>query len=218
MQLLLCAATPFEIAPAVQFLQTYNKHADNRIDVLVTGVGLLPATFNLTRQVLLNQPQFILQAGVAGSINDALSLGEVVVVNQESVGDAGVYENGIFSTLFDMALAEKNTHPWTNGQLVNEGITSLHLTGMKVVAGVTVNEITTNAERIAYYQQSGAQVETLEGAALHYVGLMTGIPFLQIRSISNYVGERNKSKWQMKEAITNLNDELQRIFIKLLKV
>ena len=48
----------------------------------------------------------------------------------------------------------------------------------------------------------------MEGAALHYVCLMEKIPFLQIRSISNYVGERNKRNWNMKEAIANLNKKL----------
>lgn len=217
MHLLLCAATPFEIEPTITFLQDYPKNTENQVDILITGVGLLPATFHITSQVDLNRPQLIVQAGVAGNLDATLSLGEVVMVQEEFVGDSGVYENQNFTTLFDMGLAEKNTPPWTNRRLKNPGVPSLPLTGVKAVTGVTVNEITTNAERIAYYQQSGAQVETLEGAALHYVGLMTGIPFLQIRSLSNEVGERNKSKWRMKEAIANLNHQLQRIFIKLLE-
>ncbi|ULT38317.1 hypothetical protein KRR40_24600 [Niabella defluvii] len=51
----------------------------------------------------------------------------------------------------------------------------------------------------------------MEGAALHYVALMEKIPFLQIRGISNYVGERDKRKWNFKDAIDNLNNELVRI-------
>ena len=34
------------------------------------------------------------------------------------------------------------------------------------------------------------------------------IPFLQMRSISNKVGERDKNKWKIKEAVENLNIEL----------
>ena len=54
----------------------------------------------------------------------------------------------------------------------------------------------------------------MEGAALHYVCLSEKIPFLQLRSVSNYVGERDKSKWALREAIMNLNIELQRLIIK----
>ena len=59
-----------------------------------------------------------------------------------------------------------------------------------------------------------SNIETMEGAALHYVCLSERIPFLQLRCVSNYVGERDKSKWALREAIMNLNIELQRLIIK----
>jgi futalosine hydrolase len=55
----------------------------------------------------------------------------------------------------------------------------------------------------------------MEGAALHYVCLLEKIPFLQVRSISNYIGERNKKKWNIKESINNLNKELIRLLESL---
>ena len=55
----------------------------------------------------------------------------------------------------------------------------------------------------------------MEGAALHYVSLMEKIPFIQIRSISNYIAERNKRNWNMKEAVENLNKELISILLQL---
>jgi futalosine hydrolase len=51
----------------------------------------------------------------------------------------------------------------------------------------------------------------MEGAALHYICLQQKIKFLQLRSISNTVGERDKQKWEMKKATTNLNMELKKI-------
>ena len=52
-------------------------------------------------------------------------------------------------------------------------------------------------------------VESMEGAAMHYVCLQEGISFVQIRAISNYVEPIDKSKWQMGKAIKNLNDVLK---------
>jgi futalosine hydrolase len=51
----------------------------------------------------------------------------------------------------------------------------------------------------------------MEGAALHYTCLMENIPFIQLRAVSNFVGERDKNKWKMKEAIAVLNEKLRRI-------
>ena len=84
--------------------------------------------------------------------------------------------------------------------------------------GVTVHEISTNPERINYYRdQLGAQVESMEGAALHYVALLEQIPFLQLRCLSNFAGERDKNKWVMSAAINILNQDLQRIILKFSK-
>ena len=44
------------------------------------------------------------------------------------------------------------------------------------------------------------------------------IPFLQIRAVSNYIGERDKEKWKMKEAINNLNQTILKYVDKLYKI
>ena len=38
---------------------------------------------------------------------------------------------------------------------------------------------------------------------------------MQLRATSNYMGERNKKKWLLKESIGNLNNELIRLFENL---
>ena len=60
-------------------------------------------------------------------------------------------------------------------------------------------------------EKFGADIESMEGAAFHYVCLQEKIKFLQLRSISNIAGERDKTKWTMKEAIVNLNIELKKL-------
>jgi futalosine hydrolase len=48
----------------------------------------------------------------------------------------------------------------------------------------------------------------MEGAAFHYVCLMEQVPFIQFRAVSNYVAQRDKTKWKLKQAIQTLNDKL----------
>ena len=108
-----------------------------------------------------------------------------------------------------MKLADGDAFPFTGGQLVNPFRPLLELTGLTCVGALTVNEITTNPERIRWYQQNTtAVVESMEGAALHYVSLQAGVPFLQLRSVSNAVGVRDKTKWDIKLAINRLNEAL----------
>jgi futalosine hydrolase len=213
MQLLLCASTEFEIKPTIEFIRQENIH---EIEILITGVGMMATTYALTKTVLSKRPDFILQAGVAGCLNKNLPLTKIVIVENENIGDLGVEENGAFKTLFDLKLLDSNLLPWKNGKLSNS-IETLKSTGLTIVDGVTVNEISTNKERIEYYrEQLNASVESMEGVALHYVALQEEIPFLQMRSLSNFAGERDKSKWVMDIAIANLNIELIRILTKFL--
>lgn len=204
----MCAATEMEIAATIQFLAA---HEYRHVEVVVTGVGLMTSTYAITKAISLHQPQFLLQAGIAGTLNQASALGNVVVVKNETIGDLGVANEGGFQSLFDLNLLSSNMSPWTNGALHNNYSKLLTL-GLDVVDGVTVNEISTKEKTIRYYrEQLEAQIETMEGAALHYVGLVERIAFMQIRSLSNYIGERDKTKWEIKKAIANLNRELQHL-------
>lgn len=212
MRILLCAATEMEIAPTIQVL---SQKDNNQIQLLITGVGLMACTYALTKEVTAKKPDFILQAGVAGSLQANQSLAQVVAVRSECIGDLGVQENGSFQSLFNLKLLSPDAFPWQNGRLVNKEALRPSI-NLPVVDGITVNEISTSEAQIDYYRgQLQVQVESMEGAALHYVALLEKIPFLQIRSLSNFIGERDKARWQMKEAIAALNHSLQHILSKL---
>lgn len=204
MNCLLIAATAKEIEP---FLNRY-RHGDNKhdIDILITGIGLTAATYTLTRQIHIKRPGLVIQAGIAGCYDKNISLGSVVIVKQDILADQSVMEDKQLKTMFDLGLIKFNHSPFTKGKLVNPQKELIKKTGLKTVNAISVNHITTSRQMISCYRQIFQPViESMEGAALHYVCLMEKIPFLQIRSISNYVGERNKKNWDIKNAIVNLN-------------
>src|SRR6059058_4471238 len=113
MQLLLCAATEFEIRPTIDFIRQEKR---GNIDVLITGVGMMATAYSLTKAILNKKPDFILQAGIAGCLNESLPLTKIVVIENENIGDLGVQENGAFKSLFDLKLLQKDAFPWTNGR------------------------------------------------------------------------------------------------------
>ncbi len=208
MQILLCAATTMEIKLTEEWI---SKNSLAGIDVLVTGVGMLQATHAITRAVLQLKPQFVLQAGIGGSLSNHFSIGDVAAIKQDCVGDMGVEENKQFRLAFDCGLINENDFPWSKGKLLNSNGLVKDV-GLPVANGVTVNEISTNAARIDYYHQTlSADVESMEGAVVHYVCLQEKIPFLQLRAISNFAGERDKAKWKIESSIFQLNKVVQSI-------
>lgn len=215
MRILLFAATAFEIAPTLQALQ--DKNLTDRVQVVITGVGIMAATYAITRAVATQKPDVMLQAGLAGCIDTAIPLGTTAIVLRENLGDLGVLQNGTFTSAFELGLLKDNEYPFQEGKLVNAHEDLLKGANLPFVDSVTVNEISTAEDRISYYKNGlQAGIESMEGAALHYVGLMEAVPFLQLRSFSNYVGERDKSKWVLDGAVEILNLELQRQLAKLL--
>ncbi|MEP6749507.1 MAG: futalosine hydrolase [Bacteroidota bacterium] len=209
MNYLLIAATTKEIEPFLSYIKQASGKKINLPDVLVTGIGLTATTYHLTKQLRLKKYDLVIQAGVAGCFNKKLSLGSVVVVAKDAIADQSVIELKQLKTLFDLKLVPADQFPYTKTWLVNPYSDWLKKTKLKRVKGISVNEITTSKQKIAFYEESfNAVTESMEGAALHYTCLMENVPFLQMRSMSNYIGERNKKKWNMKESIINLNTEL----------
>ena len=213
MKILLTAATTFEIEPALQLLEKKGLSSNNEVEVLITGIGPVNATYLLTISILNSKPDLVIQAGIAGSFNcNELPPGKTVLVKYDAFGDSGMEEKGNFTTVFDAGFAGRNHFPFTDGWIINQH-SLLNNSVLPVVKSVTINKVSDSpVQKEQLIKAFSPQTETMEGAALHFVCLQQNVPFLQIRSISNEVGERDKSKWKIKEAVENLNTEL----IKLL--
>jgi len=218
MEILLVAATSFEIQPTIDhFRDRARENGSKSLATLITGVGSLATTYALTRQIDRVRPDLVLQAGIAGCLTDKRA-GDVLVVKEEVLADLGVWEEQRFRSLFDMNLANPDGFPFTGGRLVNPHTPLFGLAGLEPVRGMTVNEISTDAQQISWHQQNtSAVVESMEGGPFHYVCLQAGLPFLQLRSVSNAVGVRDKTKWNIPLAIARLNEELIALLEKLEK-
>ena len=89
MKILFVAATSFELHQFVENLDkidgegsmvsSYRWH-DLDIDVIITGLGMVFTTYNLTRVLRERKYDLVINAGIAGSFSDELSIGTVVNV------------------------------------------------------------------------------------------------------------------------------------------
>ncbi len=215
MQIVLTAATPFEIAPALQWLEkTFPKQEKGvfknenlEIFPLITGIGMTSTAWRMGQFLAHNRPGMALNAGVAGAFDRTMRIGDVFNVATERFGDLGVEEaDGRFTDLFELGLAEPDTAPWSGGVLQNPA----EFAFLPLAHGLTVNKVhgaqpSISAIRLKY---PDAELESMEGAAFFYACLHADVPFLEIRSISNYVEPRNRETWDLPLAIGNLNRTL----------
>lgn len=214
MTILIVSATSFEIAPLLQHLQAkYIEHEPahfhrgaQKIAILITGVGMPLTAFAMGKVLALKKYDLAINAGIAGSYNRQLNLGEVVEVTSDYFGDLGVEEaNGDFTSVFSMNLIDPNQPPFANGVLHNPDPGNF----LPAAKGLTINKVHGYEPSIeSALKRYPADVETMESAAFFYACLLEKQVFLALRAISNYVEPRNRSNWNIPLAIEHLNQVL----------
>ncbi|HMN33360.1 MAG TPA: hypothetical protein PKA54_08300 [Chitinophagaceae bacterium] len=197
MKIILAAATSFELSKID--IQSKEKHFFIK---LVHGIGLLSSVYELTKAVLELKPDFIIQCGIVGAYRRDLNIGDSVLIKNEMI-EVGVENQNHIEDLFDLHFLNPNDSPFEHKMLPNQFVQNLK-TDFKKVNALTVQicsgTIDTIHKRIKKFHPD---VESMEGASLHYVCLKNNIPFLQLKSISNYVEVRNKANWNIELALEN---------------
>lgn len=217
MKILLVAATRPEIQPILQFLsENYSQinpsefhNNQSSINVLITGVGMVATAFQLGKTLSTTKFDLVINAGIAGAINRDLMLGDVVQVVEDQFYNFGAEDkNGALISVFDLGLIKENEFPFHSGRLTNEHIHK----EIKVAKGITVQKVHGAKHSIQALNPDKYDVESMEGAAFLYSVLLEKIKCYQIRSISNYVEERNRENWKIGLAIKSLNAKLIELF------
>lgn len=217
MRILVVTATHTEIAPLVAMLGDGSQsgprlkshtHAQNEIDVLTTGVGIMATAAWCSRVLSHKQYDLALNFGICGSFDPALELGQVVHVVSDCIAELGAEDGEDFLTIQKLKLLDADEFPFKRGQLLNlYPPTNLTLGGLKVVSGITVNTVHGNERSIAAVtQRFRPHVESMEGAAFMYACMIHEVAFAQVRAISNVVERRNRESWRVTEAISNLGE------------
>jgi futalosine hydrolase len=78
------------------------------------------------------------------------------------------------------------------------------------IATVSTCSATDNSAR-EVARRTGALAETMEGAACALVAHRRGIPFAEVRAISNYTGARANQRWDIQSALEALDHVLRRV-------
>lgn len=203
---LLVAATSSEIMDICGQIEPYKviKINDNW-SVLVTGVGIVPTVFHLTKALTSNHYDYVLNVGLAGAINRSLAIGQTVNVISEEFAFWGAEDHDNFLSVFKSGLQSPNEFPFTNEKLLPIQ-SNFGLPPIQKVSGLTVQTVTGSLKSVDLLERHyHSDVETMEGAAVFYVANQLDVPVIQIRSISNYVEPRNRVNWKIQEALTALS-------------
>ncbi len=211
MRILIVAATDMEIAPLAASLTvasedtrfrtgTYDGHV---VDALVTGVGMVATAAWCTRALTRQRYDLALNFGLCGSFDAAMPPGSVAHVVADRIAELGAEDDDAFLTIQQLQLSGEDEFPFVGGQLVNRTPPeNAALRTLPAVHGITVNTVHGRDTSIAQVtSRFKPHVESMEGAAFMYSCLIAGVPFAQVRAVSNLVERRNRAAWNVAGAI-----------------
>ncbi len=172
-------------------------------DFLVTGVGMVAATYRLSKYLAENNPALAINIGLAGSFDRTLHLGDTVIVCEDRLSELGAEDGESFLRLREIGIPGEDTFRPTF---------SWRDHGLREVRSITVNTVHGNARSIdQVVERLQPDIESMEGAAFFFCCSMFRVPSLQLRAISNYVERRNRDAWDIPVALKSLSSQLTRL-------
>jgi len=166
------------------------------VETLIAGIGPVDAAARVARALSAQRYDMVVNAGIAGAFAGVAHVGDGVVVGEELYEVQ--QENGAPLVLPPGNLVADRVP--SDSQLI-EAITAL---GFPLVRGITVSHVTATEATAAHLRGRGAEIETMEGFAVLRAAQLAGVPAIEVRGISNIVGDRAKGEWNFDAGIAGL--------------
>lgn len=142
----------------------------------------------------------------------ALAPGELCLVAEDFLADEGVGLELGFRDIQSMSLGEIG--PYRADAAWTEALASR--LQVPRVRGATVSTCSgSEARSMELAARTGAAVESMEGAALAMVCQQAGIPWAQLRCVSNECGDREEAVWDLEGALSTLQARMEELLDEL---
>jgi futalosine hydrolase len=159
------------------------------VDVVASGVGSVEAAAATAHALGTTRYDAVINAGIAGGFRGRARIGDAVIVAEERLADFGLEDGGPLVLPEGARLADR---AFSNDDL----LARVGRLPYRIATGVTVSRVTTtNATAARLEHAYDADVESMEGFAVLRACERASVPGLEVRGISNLVGNRTESGW-----------------------
>lgn len=179
---------------------------------LQIGVGKAEAAATLAAALAELRPRWVLLFGVCGAYpmghvpGAGLEVGQLCVVGEEWLADEGVATAERFVSIADLGLG--SVGPFHADAQRTEAVA--RVLGAPIVRAATVSTCSgTDSMSQAAAARTGAAIETMEGAAVAVACSCAGVPWAQIRCVSNRTGERSRGGWDLPRAVAIVQEAVR---------
>lgn len=182
--------------------------------VVVSGVGPVAAALAAWRSLsshAVGAPyDLLVSAGIGGAYpSSGLSAGDLAVSSQIIQADLGAQDGPDFLDLGQLGLSvfpnRQSNSPQSSAVFPAwAGAEALAVrSGAAYGPMLTLNTVTGTKARAEELERRyvGALTEGMEGAGVAHAALLAGLPALELRGVSNPVGPRDRTAWQIPAAL-----------------
>ncbi|MBC8069293.1 MAG: futalosine hydrolase [Deltaproteobacteria bacterium] len=191
-------------ATAVEVSAVRWGHAEH----LQVGVGKSSAAYELGAALVADAVDLVVAVGVAGLHRGAdtrLAVGAIAIVSSERFADEGVATPSGFLDLTELGLGASTPMSADVAWLED----AVGYVVAPLLAGATVSTCSgTDALADERWRRTQAPLETMEGAAIAMVCQRMGVPWIGVRAISNFTGDRDRGQWDLGGAVSALGEAI----------
>lgn len=216
-EILVVSATVLELEPLLRAAGIKRLPASGEVtkiaphvSLLITGIGQAAAAYFVGVTLAGHHYDFVLNAGICGTFDPAISIRTPVVVVQEAFADLGAERTDRNIDLFQMKLADPQAWPFVDGKLSVSVPDWPPLNNLRRVSSVTVNRVLRNAMSIEDIRNRyNPDVVNMEGAAVFFACLHQKTNVVSLRTISDVVDPDSRVPWDIQGAVDSLSNLLQ---------
>ncbi|MEV6631352.1 futalosine hydrolase [Actinoplanes sp. NPDC051470] len=175
----------------------------SRADVAAVGAGPAAAAAGTARRLALKPYEAVLSAGIAGAFPGRAALAATILGARSIAADLGAESPEGFLPIDTLGFGT-STQPADPALLKTlQNALPQALTG-DILTLTTVTGTAETTERLAGAHPE-ALAEAMEGHGVATAAAQAGVPFAELRTISNLIGPRDRKAWRLPEALTALS-------------
>ncbi|UOE92091.1 futalosine hydrolase [Alkalihalobacillus sp. LMS39] len=178
----------------------------NQISVEIVGVGPMQAAVHTARLLMNKNYDLVINVGIAGGFVNEVEIGDIVVGTSTVAAELGSETKDGFLTLEELGFGESmfSSNPHHRSIIKNALDDKQYATRLGPILTVSTTTGTKETSEKLKRRFPSAIAEAMEGFGVATAANVFNVPMLEIRSISNRVGPRNKEEWKIKEALHQL--------------
>ncbi|AVV44098.1 futalosine hydrolase [Streptomyces sp. P3] len=183
------------------------RHRELVADLVAAGVG--PAAAAAATDAALTAAavrgdgyHLVVSTGIAGGFAPVADVGSVVVADRVIAADLGCETPDGFLSMdcLGFGACEHACAPHLSAAVAR-------VLGAVHAPVLTVSTVTGTEERAQRLRRRhGAAAEAMEGFGVAEAATVHGVPLLELRTVSNAVGPRDRAAWRIPDALTALQD------------